>query len=96
MNVRDAFAKGLKNARKASKLTQEDFSNISSRTYISSLERATKGPTLEKIDEIANVLQMHPLTLYFLTYLKYDNTNTQEDLFNIVREELKKIDLYEI
>ena len=38
MDIKDAFAIALKQARTANKLTQEDFSDISSRTYVSSLE----------------------------------------------------------
>nr|WP_313031949.1 helix-turn-helix transcriptional regulator [Massilia alkalitolerans] len=45
MTVRTRFGRGLQRARKRLKLTQEDFSTGSSRTYLSSLERGVKSPT---------------------------------------------------
>lgn len=43
---------------------------VSSRTYISSLERGLKVPTVNKVDSLASVLGIHPLTLLALSYLK--------------------------
>lgn len=68
METRLGFAKALKNLRKKKELTQEDLSEYSSRTYISSLERAIKSPTLDKIDEISEMMDIHPLELLILTY----------------------------
>ena len=69
MDTKGAFAKALKQTRIAKGLTQEDFSVASSRTYLSLLERAQKSPTLEKIDALADTMEIHPLTLLALTYL---------------------------
>jgi len=49
-------------------MTQEDFDRISSRVYISALERGIKQPTLPKVDALANLLDVHPLTLLALSY----------------------------
>ncbi len=68
MKYQDRFAKALKKARKARGLTQEDFSSLSSRTYVSTLERGMKSPTLSKINELAEILNIHPLTLLVLAY----------------------------
>lgn len=68
MDQRQAFAKALKTIRKHQGLTQEDFSESSSRTYISMLERGLRTPTLEKIDELSKTLGVHPLVLVGLTY----------------------------
>ncbi|VTU33641.1 hypothetical protein H6CHR_04042 [Variovorax sp. PBL-H6] len=35
---------------------------------MSSLERGLKNPTLSKVDELCEVMQVHPLTLLALTY----------------------------
>lgn len=43
---------------------------VSSRTYISSLERGLKVPTVNKVDSLASVLGIHPLTLLALSYLR--------------------------
>lgn len=63
------FGIGLQRARKSRELTQEDFSVVSSRTYLSSLERGIKAPTITKIDELATVIGVHPLSLIAYAYL---------------------------
>jgi len=63
------FPKALKRARLALDLPQEAFSLASSRTYVSTLERGLKSPTLSKVDALAQVLGLHPLTLLTLAYL---------------------------
>lgn len=63
------FGLGLQRARKSRELTQEDFSDVSSRTYLSSLERGIKAPTITKIDQISGVLGIHPLSLIAYAYL---------------------------
>ena len=39
MNLKQGFARALKQARKQKGLSQESFSDVSSRTYVSTLER---------------------------------------------------------
>jgi len=74
-----AFGASLKRVRMSKGLTQEDFSDTSSRTYISTLERGLKSPTLEKIDAIASTLQIHPLSLLVLAYLPKNKPNQKLD-----------------
>ena len=69
MGLLKRFGTGLQRARKSRQLTQEDFSVVSSRTYLSSLERGIKAPTITKIDEIATVIGIHPLSLIAYAYL---------------------------
>lgn len=69
MALQKQFGRALQRARKSRDLTQEDFSMVSSRTYLSSLERGLKSPTIEKIEQLASVLEMHPLSLLALAYL---------------------------
>ena len=69
MNTRKAFAKALKTARKARALTQEDFADVSGRTYLSALERGLKSPTLEKIEALSKAMGISPFTLMTLTYM---------------------------
>lgn len=63
-----SFAKALKTVRKARGLSQEAFSDVSSRTYMSTLERDLKSPTLSKLAELCEVMDVHPLTLLMLAY----------------------------
>lgn len=69
MEVRNSFSKALRLVRHRQGLTQEDFSMVSSRTYVSMLERAATSPTLEKLDDLCKVLDVHPVTLLAITYL---------------------------
>ncbi len=73
MNNRQALAIAIRKVRKARKLTQEDFGVVSSRTYLSSLERGLKSPTLEKLEAIANVMEIHPATLILVAYAIADD-----------------------
>lgn len=63
MEVRDSFGKALRLVRQRRGLAQEDFSLVSSRTFVSMLERGATSPTLEKLDSLCTVLDTHPVTL---------------------------------
>ncbi|MCG8991709.1 helix-turn-helix domain-containing protein [Laribacter hongkongensis] len=68
MAAKNSLAKALKTVRKARGLSQEAFSDVSSRTYLSSLERDLKSPTLNKLAELCEVMGIHPMTLVALAY----------------------------
>lgn len=93
MDIQHAFAKSLKTVRTAKGLTQEDFSVVSSRTYLSALERGLKNPTLEKIQDIAETMDVHPLTLLALTYMQQGEKTSLESLFQRVQREISEISL---
>lgn len=88
MELGKAFGITLKRYRIRAGLSQEAFSTVSSRTYISTLERGLKNPTLDKVNEIASVLSVHPLTLLTSSYLSSDDTMSIDDLIARVRSEL--------
>ncbi|NWB45060.1 helix-turn-helix domain-containing protein [Pseudomonas gingeri] len=88
MELKQAFGAALKRIRKNKGLTQEDFSQVSSRTYLSTLERGIKSPTIEKIEELASVIDVHPLTILTSCYLLQDEELSVEELFHRVRSEL--------
>jgi len=90
MDVRHALASALKTIRNARGLTQEDFSNVSSRTYLSTLERGLKSPTLDKMQALAEVLDVHPLTIMALTFTTAENCSVDE-LLSRVKRELKDL-----
>lgn len=87
-----AFAKALREARRSKDLTQEDFSDVSGRTYVSALERGLKSPTFEKIASLAEVLEIHPLTLLTLAYLHARRGETLESLTSRVQREIRALD----
>lgn len=90
MDIKQAFAKSLKELRLAKGVTQEDFSDVSSRTYISLIERGLRCPTLEKVDALAEVLGVHPLALLCLTYLHGERNQNLDRLFVQIRKDLDR------
>nr|WP_205195323.1 MULTISPECIES: XRE family transcriptional regulator [unclassified Burkholderia] len=71
-------------------MSQEAFSDVSSRTYMSTLERDLKSPTLHKLTELCEVMEVHPLTLLTLAYAG-DNPRKAEQLLAQVRQELEAV-----
>lgn len=71
-------------------MSQEALSEVSSRTYLSSLERTLKISTVQKLTELRKVIEVHPLTLLTLAYA---GTEQREDiqLLHRVRHELNAI-----
>ncbi|WP_423196664.1 HTH cro/C1-type domain-containing protein [Cupriavidus sp. H19C3] len=90
MGAKHTLSEALKTIRKARGLSQEAFSNVSSRTYMSSLERDLKSPTLSKLTELCEVMEVHPLTLLALAYAG-DDMRRVERLLAQVRQELEVV-----
>ncbi|MDP5764873.1 helix-turn-helix domain-containing protein [Pseudomonas aeruginosa] len=93
MELNTAFGLALKQIRKRKGLTQEDFSGISSRTYLSTLERGMKTPTIEKLEQLAGVLSIHPLTLLAATYLRIEEGEEAEEMGRRIVRELKSLEV---
>lgn len=91
MNIKESLALALKRARIAKKITQEDFSDISSRTYVSTLERGLYSPTVEKVDALAKVIGVHPLTILSLAYLINEETRDASALLKVINSELNEL-----
>ena len=88
MDIKKSLAVALKKIRNVRKITQEDFSEVSSRTYVSTIERGLYSPTVEKIDALAKVMSIHPLTLLTLAYLIDDSSKDIKTLLNQINKEL--------
>ena len=80
----------LRRIRKARGLRQEAFSDVSSRTYLSTLERDLKSPTLNKLAELCEVMEVHPLTLLALAYAGNDAQRIDE-LLGQIRCEISEL-----
>nr|WP_099206668.1 helix-turn-helix transcriptional regulator [Xanthomonas citri] len=90
MAARYSLAQALKTVRKARGLSQEAFSDVSSRTYMSTLERDLKSPTINKLAELCEVMDVHPLTLLTLAYAG-DSTQDANKLLAQVRRQLEAV-----
>ena len=88
MAAKHTLSEALKTIRKARGLSPEAFSDVSSRTYMSSRERDLKSPTLNKLAELCEVMEVHPLTLLTLAYAG-DDAQRAEQLLAQVRQELE-------
>lgn len=89
MELKQAFGQALRALRTRRRITQEDFSQVSSRTYLSTLERGLKSPTLEKVEDLASVLGVHPMTIIASSYLIADKSESLEEIFARIQRELQ-------
>ena len=85
------FGNALKRLREIASVTQEDFGLVSSRTYISTIERGLKSPTLGKIEQLADVLGVHPLTLLTVAYMDRLTPKDIEQATTTLRAQLLEI-----
>ena len=90
MAAKHSLATAIRTVRKARGLSQEAFSDVSRRTYMSSLERDQKSPTVHKLTELCEVMDVHPLTLLTLAYAG-DSTRKADQLLAQVRQELEAV-----
>ncbi|MDG9969786.1 helix-turn-helix domain-containing protein [Achromobacter mucicolens] len=90
MAAKHSLAAALRTVRKARGLSQEAFSDVSSRTYLSVLERDLKSPTLSKLGDICEVLNVHPVTLLVLAYSDGSREGEQTVLTQVL-EELREL-----
>jgi transcriptional regulator with XRE-family HTH domain len=86
-----SFATALRTARIARGLSQEALGELSSRTYVSTLERGLKSPTLHKVEQFASMLDLHPLTLLVMTYANSISIRDVEQALNEVRTEIQAL-----
>ena len=91
MDFDKAFGKAVRDVRVSRGLTQEFFSDISSRTHISRLELGQSGATLSFINKIAAALNVHPLTLISIAYLNANNTLDLSELQKIVKNDIQTL-----
>lgn len=90
--MRLAFAAALRRTRKSRGLTQEDFSTVSSRTYLSTLERGQNSPTLDKLHVISETIGIHLASLMALTCLYFDKEDDLDKLLSRIRAEVESVE----
>ena len=97
MSLKIAFASVLKAMRAGKGLTQRNLAEVSSRTYVSKLERAQSSPTLEMITALSGPLSVNPLTLVAITLCAESGQpvnallrRTQEELASLGHEGVLK------
>lgn len=88
MDVKLAFGKALRQIRKARGMTQEAFEPGVVRTYISALERGIHSPTLERIVELATLLNVSSAALLTLTAFYEQDSQDSASFLNELREDV--------
>jgi transcriptional regulator with XRE-family HTH domain len=91
LELKTAFGLALKQVRNRQQLTQEDFSETSSRTYLSTLERGIKSPTLEKVEQLSKVLKVHPLSVMVMAYLNKEDDQDLSSLLKSIENEVNTL-----
>lgn len=94
MELNNAFGQVLRDIRKQRGLTQEDFSDVSSRTYLSTLERGLKCPTIDKVAQLADVLSVHPATLITAVFLAQERAAARTELLQQIDMELGELGMF--
>ncbi|QHE99294.1 helix-turn-helix transcriptional regulator [Pseudomonas cannabina pv. alisalensis] len=89
--LRIAFASALQFMRRHSSVLQADFEGGVSQSHISRLERGESSVTLERLEEIAAHLNVHPLSLIALTWGASEQIPPAE-LLERVRQELESVE----
>ncbi|MBA6060169.1 helix-turn-helix domain-containing protein [Pseudomonas juntendi] len=87
MTLKTSFANVLRALRSKRNITQRDFADTTSRTYLSKLELGKSSITLDKLEQVSERLGLSPLTLLTLT-LSEDSGQPAKDLISKLSEEL--------
>lgn len=81
--------------RVAKELTQGAFDTVSSMAHVSRIERGTSDPTFGKIEALAQVMNVHPLTILALSYVKRPQSTDVRMLFDRVSAEIERLGIDE-
>lgn len=90
MSVKNAVAIVLKTMRKTRGLSQKNLAEVSSRTYVSKLERGQSSPTLEMMATLSSPLGLSPLGLVAMT-LATETGQSVKSLLNHVEREVEAL-----
>lgn len=74
-------------------ISQEEFDAVSSRTYVSAVERGIYAPTFAKIDLLVRELGVHPLTVLVLAYAKSPGTADIDEVLQWVKNDIQRLGL---
>lgn len=90
MELKQALGTALKARRLEHKLTQEDFSDVSSRTTSVPWSAVRNAPRSRRWVELASVLQIHSLTLIAESFLALEPGQTLEALLEGVQPQAQQ------
>ncbi|MBF8162712.1 MAG: XRE family transcriptional regulator [Pseudomonas sp.] len=79
----------MKNLRNLKDLPQEGLGP--SQSYISAIERGKWKPSIEKVEQIAEVVGIHPLTLLVLAYQRQTPGLKPDELLKKIQREIMSL-----
>ena len=89
--LKRAIGTSIKSYRLKRDISQESLGP--SQPYISNLEAGRGSASLEKIEQMADVLGVHPISIIFAGYLTSNEDADKDQLFERIRTELAEIGL---
>jgi transcriptional regulator with XRE-family HTH domain len=87
MERKVAFGSALREVRLIKNIAQEQLG--ASQSFVSTVERGIRSPTIEKMDEFAERLGINPATLIVLMQLGLDGD--EDALLKRVRDEIRAL-----
>jgi transcriptional regulator with XRE-family HTH domain len=89
LELKRAIGSSVKAYRLKKNIPQESLGP--SQPYISNLEAGRGSASLDKIEQMADVLGIHPLSIIFAGYLTSNEDADKERLFERIRRDLAEI-----
>jgi transcriptional regulator with XRE-family HTH domain len=86
VELNDALGLVIKELRQMRGLPQEGLGP--SQSYISAIERGKWKPSLDKVEQIAAVVSVHPATLLILAYLKQAPEQEADQILSLIQTEV--------
>lgn len=84
--LRHSLAAALRHVRRQQQVLLTDLEDGVTASHLSRVERAERGVTIEKLDEIARQLGVHPLSLLALAYSAEETTRPCDLLKKVSKE----------
>jgi transcriptional regulator with XRE-family HTH domain len=89
LELKRAIGNSIKSYRLKRDIPQETLGP--SQPYISNLEAGRGSASIDKIEQMAGVLGVHPISIIFAGYLTSSEEVNKEQLFERIRVELAEI-----
>lgn len=89
--LKRALGAALKSYRLNKNITQEEMGP--SQTHISNLERGKWSPSIDKIEQMSNLLGVHPASVILAAYISSEEGMRSGDLLRRIQQELQDIGL---
>ncbi|MND42845.1 helix-turn-helix protein [compost metagenome] len=89
LELKRAIGTSIKSYRLRRDIPQESLGP--SQPYISNLEAGRGSASIDKIEQMAEVLGVHPMSIIFASYLTSSKEASKDQLFERIRIELAEI-----